>query len=99
MWRTSATLAIALCFTVSFTDTASGGGYPAVANRPAFVAVGDGLTESAFSNEHNGWGLLMQMKYTRKASAPCPFGAPELRYHNQEYVCAAVQAGVGPAAR
>lgn len=46
---------------------ASAGLYPAVANKPAFVAIGDGLTESAFSTENNGWGLQMQMKYTRKA--------------------------------
>jgi isoamyl acetate esterase len=32
------------------------------------VAVGDGLTESAFSTENGpGWGLLLQMKYVRKA--------------------------------
>lgn len=53
----------------------SAGNYPAVANKPAFVAVGDGLTEAAFSNENNGWGLLMQMKYTRKASAIAPYAA------------------------
>lgn len=69
MLRTSATLALAICCALSLTEYASGGGYPAVANRPSFVAVGDGLTESAFSNEHNGWGLLMQMKYTRKVRA------------------------------
>jgi hypothetical protein len=28
--------------------------------------VGDGLTESAFSSEHMGWGLLLQQKYVRK---------------------------------
>eukprot|EP00879_Flechtneria_rotunda_P032377 GHRR01035574.1.p1 GENE.GHRR01035574.1~~GHRR01035574.1.p1 ORF type:complete len:122 (+),score=29.63 GHRR01035574.1:463-828(+) len=39
--------------------------YPAVANRPSVIAVGDGLTEAAFTC--GGWGLLMQNRYTRKA--------------------------------
>jgi hypothetical protein len=47
----------------------SAGPYPAIANRPSFVAVGDGLTESAFSSEHMGWGLLLQQKYVRKVSS------------------------------
>ncbi|KAF8073249.1 PLP3B [Scenedesmus sp. PABB004] len=41
--------------------------YPAVANRPSFIAVGDGLTESAFSPDNKGWGLTLQGRYTRKA--------------------------------
>jgi hypothetical protein len=54
---------------LSFMASPSAGPYPAVANRPSFVAVGDGLTESAFSSEHMGWGLLLQQKYVRKVSS------------------------------
>lgn len=37
-----------------------------VADKPSIIAVGDGLTESAFSSAQMGWGLLMQEKYVRK---------------------------------
>lgn len=37
-----------------------------VADKPSIIAVGDGLTESAFSSANMGWGLLMQEKYVRK---------------------------------
>ncbi|WIA29823.1 hypothetical protein OEZ86_012294 [Tetradesmus obliquus] len=57
----------ALCAVLLLATHATAGPYPAVANRPSFVAVGDGLTESAFSSEHMGWGLLLQQKYVRKA--------------------------------
>lgn len=40
---------------------------PTQAAKPTFIAVGDGLTEGAFSRKHNGWGLLMQERYVRKA--------------------------------
>jgi len=41
---------------------------PTQAAKPTFIAVGDGLTEGAFSRKHNGWGLLMQERYVRKVS-------------------------------
>jgi hypothetical protein len=42
-----------------------------VADKPSIIAVGDGLTESAFSSVNNGWGLLMQQKYIRKVILCC----------------------------
>lgn len=39
---------------------------PVQAAKPSIIAVGDGLTEAAFSQQHGGWGLLMQEHYVRK---------------------------------
>jgi lysophospholipase L1-like esterase len=39
---------------------------PTQASKPTIIAIGDGLTEGAFSRKHDGWGLLMQERYVRK---------------------------------
>jgi hypothetical protein len=44
-------------------------GLPTQAMRPSIVAVGDGLTEGAFARKHDGWGLLLAERYTRKVRA------------------------------
>jgi hypothetical protein len=71
------------------TSVSLAGPYPAIANRPSFVAVGDGLTESAFSSEHMGWGLLLQQKYVRKVSFNLSthtcIGAPEDKMQQSSY--------------
>lgn len=41
---------------------------PTQAVKPCIIAVGDGLTEGAFSRKHDGWGLLLQERYVRKVS-------------------------------
>jgi hypothetical protein len=39
---------------------------PTQAAKPSIIAVGDGLTESAFKREHDGWGLQLQERFVRK---------------------------------
>jgi len=58
-------VALALLLVV---EKASGAPY-AVADKPSIIAVGDGLTESAFSSVNNGWGLLHATKIRPKGDS------------------------------